>query len=193
MIAEEETLRPVGDVVVARGDRIVLRRKQLADAASDYAWRSDPELARYDAAAPLRIDFRDFLLIFAEDLDRPSPLRCTYAIDDEQGRHIGNIMYYNVDRRRRQAELGITIGDPQSWGRGYGSDAVRTLVEHIFVETDLRRVFLNTLRWNERAQRAFEKAGFRRCGRDRRDGYDFVVMEILRDEVVASPERPDKP
>lgn len=185
MIAENDALRPAHDDVVVRGERVALRRKRLADAANDYAWRADPELARYDAAAPLRIDFRDFLVVFAEDLQQTAPLRHTYAIEDERERHIGNIMYYNVDRRRRQAELGITIGDRDSWGRGYGSDAVRTLLRYIFTETDLNRVFLNTLRWNERAQRAFEKAGFRVCGRDRRDGYDFIVMEALRESFAA--------
>ena len=191
MIAEDEAWRPAEDDVIARGDRVTLRRKRLADAASDYAWRADAELARYDAAPPLRIDFREFLLVFAEDLDQPNPLRRTYAIDDESGRHIGNIMYYNIDRRRHQAELGITIGDRNYWSRGYGTDAVRTLVRHIFTETDLTRVFLNTLNWNERAQRAFEKAGFQRCGRDRRDGYDFVVMETFRDGFLSAAPPPE--
>lgn len=181
---EDETARPATDDVVARGERIVLRRKRLADATNDYAWRSDPELARYDAAAPLRIDFRDFLLIFSEDLHHRSPSRHTFAIEDERGRHVGNIMYYNIDRRRRQAELGITIGDRNYWGKGYGSEAVRALVGYIFGNTDLTRVYLNTLKWNERAQRSFEKAGFQPCGRDRRDGYDFVVMEVLREDVA---------
>ena len=63
---------------------------------------------------------------------------------------------------------------------------MRALLRYIFAETDLNRVFLNTLRWNERAQRAFERAGFGVCGRDRRDGYDFIVMEALRESFVAA-------
>ena len=177
----EDALRPLSDVeVVMRGERVTLRRKRLADAGNDYAWRADPQLARFDAAPPLRIDFQDFLLIYADDLERPDPRRRTYAIEDERGRHIGNVMYYNIDQRKKQAELGITIGERDAWSQGYGSDAVRALLRVVFTQTDLTRVFLNTLIWNERAQRAFEKAGFERCGRDRRDGYDFIVMEALR-------------
>lgn len=186
MIAGDEPLRPPGDDTLIRGARVRLREKRLADAANDYAWRSDPELARYDAAQPLRIDFRDFLLIYGEDLLHPSPLRHSYGIEDEHGRHIGNVMYYNVDHRRKQAELGITIGARDCWSRGYGSDAVRALLRHVFAATDLTRIVLNTLRWNERAQAAFAKAGFRATGRDRRDGFDFVVMEALRDEFLAA-------
>lgn len=186
MIAEGEALRPIEDDTVVEGERVRLREKRLADAANDYAWRSDPELARYDAAQPLRIDFRDFMLLYAEDLQHPSPLRHTYAIEDEHGRHIGNVMYYNIDQRRRQAELGITIGVTGRWGRGYGTDAVRALLGHIFEATKLTRVVLNTLTWNARAQRAFIKAGFRPVGRERRDGFDFVLMDVSRDDFLAA-------
>jgi RimJ/RimL family protein N-acetyltransferase len=45
------------------------------------------------------------------------------------------------------------------------------------------RFYLHTLDWNTRAQRAFEKAGFVRCGTSWRDGNTFVVMELRRDRV----------
>jgi RimJ/RimL family protein N-acetyltransferase len=88
-------------------------------------------------------------------------------------------MYYNIDTVRREAEIGITIGDRSYWGKGLGADAVRTLVRHIFRVTGFRRVYLKTLDWNVRAQRAFEAAGFRQCGRSRRGGNSFVVMEYM--------------
>ena len=90
-------------------------------------------------------------------------------------------MYYNIDTVRREAEIGITIGERDYWGRGYGSDAVKTLVSRIIEATGFRRVYLKTLDWNTRAQRSFERAGFRVCGRSRRGGNSFVVMEFLAD------------
>jgi RimJ/RimL family protein N-acetyltransferase len=56
---------------------------------------------------------------------------------------------------------------------------VKTLVRHIFRVMGFRRVYLKTLDWNARAQRSFEKAGFRVCGRSRRSGNTFVVMEFM--------------
>jgi RimJ/RimL family protein N-acetyltransferase len=91
-------------------------------------------------------------------------------------------MYYNIDERRSEAELGITIGERDYWGRGFGRDAVATFVRFIFETTRLRRVYLNTLAWNERARRAFEAAGFQACGRRRRDGNVFITMEVVREE-----------
>jgi len=164
-----------------RGRKVVLRPKRLSDAPNDYAWRSDEELARYDAAPPLRIPFQDFLTAWAEELRYPSPYRRLYAIEDEEGRHIGNIMYYNLDLSRGEVELGIAIGDRRYWGQGYGSDAVATFVHYLFAHFPLRRIFLNTLEWNLRAQRAFAKAGFVPCGKLFRNGQTFITMELRRE------------
>lgn len=164
---------------VARGDLIVLREKRLSDAADDYRWRTDSELARFDAARPFAAAYEDYLSLYRDELAYPSPYRRTLAVEDSAGRHIGNVMYYNIDTIRREAEIGITIGERRYWGHGYGTDCVEALVRHILRATGFRRVYLKTLEWNTRAQRAFEKAGFRVCGRSRRAGNVFVMMEYL--------------
>jgi RimJ/RimL family protein N-acetyltransferase len=164
---------------VARGELIVLRDKRLGDAHDDYGWRTDADLAKYDAARPFSATYNDYLALFRDDLLYPSPYRRSLAIEDNEGRHIGNVMYYNIDTIRREAELGITIGERSYWGRGYGRDTINTLVRHVFRTTGFRRVYLKTLDWNVRAQRAFERAGFRMCGRMRRGGNAFVVMEFM--------------
>jgi RimJ/RimL family protein N-acetyltransferase len=164
---------------VARGDLVVLREKRLGDAPDDYRWRTDGELARFDAARPFAATYHDYLALYRDELAYPSPYRRSLAIEDADGLHIGNAMYYNIDAIRREAEIGITIGEREFWSRGYGTDAVRTLVRHIFRATGFRRIYLKTLDWNVRAQRAFEKAGFRMCGRSRRAGNAFIIMEYM--------------
>jgi len=167
------------DGEVARGELVVLRQKRLGDAHDDYTWRIDAELASYDAARPFSATYNDYLALFRDELLYPSPYRRSLSIEDYDGRHIGNVMYYNIDTIRHECELGITIGDRAYWGQSYGRDAVETLVRHIFRSTGFRRVYLKTLEWNVRARRAFERAGFRMCGRMRRGGNTFVVMEFM--------------
>jgi RimJ/RimL family protein N-acetyltransferase len=89
-------------------------------------------------------------------------------------------MYYDIDLRRKRAELGIMIGDRQYWGKGYGTDAVKTLLFHVFTKTEIDFIYLHTLEWNQRARRAFEKAGLREVKKVRRGGLDFIEMEISR-------------
>ncbi|MBE0415631.1 MAG: GNAT family N-acetyltransferase [Dehalococcoidia bacterium] len=163
-----------------KGQKVVLREKRLEDAAKDYAWRSDYELARLDAAPTLKISFMDFLASYADELRLPSPRRRRFAIETLDGMHIGNCMYYDIDDGKGQAELGIMIGERDYWDQGYGTDAITTLLEHIFNTTSLERIYLKTLEWNIRAQRCFEKCGFVPYKRVKRCNSNFIVMEIYR-------------
>jgi RimJ/RimL family protein N-acetyltransferase len=127
--------------------------------------------------------FKNFLATLTDDVNYPSSYRRTFAIEDaESGRHIGNVMYYGYDAMLGEAELGITIGDREYWSRGFGTDTVRTMLQYLFTERGLRRVYLHTLSWNLRAQTAFQRAGFRKVRHVRRDGYDFEQMECLRED-----------
>jgi RimJ/RimL family protein N-acetyltransferase len=170
---------------VARGRLIVLRTKTTADAEQDYAWRRDPELAAFDAARPYNGSLREYLSIFGDELSYPSPYRRTIGVADFDGRHIGNVMYYNMDYNRREAEIGITIGVRDYWSRGYGTDLMRTFIGYMFDNLPLERVYLKTLDWNHRAQRCFEKAGFKRYGSSRRGEYNFILMEVFKKNFFA--------
>jgi RimJ/RimL family protein N-acetyltransferase len=172
---------------VARGPRVVLREKRLGDAVEDYRWRTDPELTRFDAARPLAVTYNEFLAVLREEVLYPSQHRRGLAIEDEEGRHIGNIMYYNIDTLRQEAELGVTIGDRSHWSRGYGTEAVHALAEYLLAVRGFRRVHLKTLDWNQRARACFRKAGFVECGRAERAGHAFVLMELRREWLAAAP------
>jgi RimJ/RimL family protein N-acetyltransferase len=168
------------DDVVARGRRTVVRRKRLPDARDEYRWRSDPELARFDASRPVQTPFEAYERNWSFDYRFTDMAGRSFAIEDEQGRHIGNVMYYNTDHARGEAEVGISIGEREYWSGGYGSDAVQFVTRALLEDGRLNRLYLHTLDWNKRAQRAFEKAGFTICGTSWRDGHTFIVMEVRR-------------
>jgi len=170
---------------IARGSRVVLREKRLGDAFDDYRWRSDPSLARYDAARPFSATYHEYLALYQEELRSPNPYRRSLAIEDFEGRHIGNTMYYNLDAIRREAELGITIGDRRYWGCGYGSEALRLLAEYLLRQGGLERLHLKTLAWNERARRSFRRAGFVEYERMHRGTNGFILMELRREWLDA--------
>jgi len=162
------------------GTKVKLREKKLTDARNDYRWQTNSELAQLDAMPLLTISFPRYLLDYTAMLRNPSPKRRTFAIETPGGRHIGNCVFYNIDGEKREVELGIMIGERDCWDRGYGADAVATLVDHIFREMDMQRIYLKTLDWNKRAQRCFGKCGFTPCGQMVKDGHSFVLMEMKR-------------
>jgi len=116
------------------------------------------------------------------------------AIETRDGRHIGTTSLYDVRSEDRRAGLAITIGEKDAWAKGYGTDAVVTLLRFAFGEMNLHRVCLMTLEYNERARACYRKCGFREEARLRqhvfRHGryHDFITMGILRDELDAQHE-----
>lgn len=169
-------------IVIEEGKLVRLREKTIEDAADDYAWRCDPELARYDATVPLRIPFAQFQAEYEFELRNPSPYRRRFAIDTLEGEHIGNCTYFNIDMKRKEAELGIIVGNKKYWSKGYGREAITLLLKHMFETVGLGRVYLYTLDWNLRAQACFRACGFREVRRSTEGAYHFVIMEVLRGE-----------
>ncbi len=157
-----------------------IRVKSLADAPDDYRWQVDPELSDLDAAVPLRMEYTDFLEDYRDQLRYASPDRHTFAVETLDGKHIGNVVYYNTDYIRRETEVGIMIGERDYWNQGYGSDAMCSLVNYVFRKTNFKRVYLKTLEKNIRAQKSFQKCGFTPCGHLNRNGYQFLLMELPR-------------
>ena len=86
------------------------------------------------------------------------------------------------------AFVGIGIGEPEFWGKGYGTDAMKLILRYAFMELNLHRVSLDVFEYNPRAIHSYEKAGFKLEGRQRgmllREGkrWDLVYMGILRQE-----------
>lgn len=164
------------------GKKIVLREKRLEDSTEDYSWRTDEELCKLDATRPMNVSYSEFLNVYRAELHAASRWSMRFSIDTMEDKHIGNCMYYDIDYSRMQTELGIMIGDKEFWSHGYGTDAVSTLVNHIFRSTAMKRVYLHTLEWNIRAQRCFQNSGFTALKRVKRSGYQFILMDAWRDQ-----------
>ncbi|MGE5251479.1 MAG: GNAT family N-acetyltransferase [Bacteroidota bacterium] len=87
--------------------------------------------------------------------------------------------------------VGIIIGERDCWGKGYGTDAMRLIVQYGFTELNLYRISLSLHSYNPRALRSYEKAGFKLEGTTRGDTLregrrtDGLYMGILREEWLA--------
>jgi len=174
-------LKPLkGDVIT--GDKVRLREKKLADARKDYQWQSDAELARLDATRTLVLPFSVYLLDYATEIRRPKSSRYPLSIETLEGRHIGNCTCYDINKRKGEAQLGIMIGDRDYWDRGYGADTITTITDHFFLTSGFNRLYLKTLDWNLRAQQCFRKCGFTPCGEMKRNGQNFLLMELKREQ-----------
>jgi RimJ/RimL family protein N-acetyltransferase len=167
---------------VITGKNIRLREKKLEDARKDYAWQCDPELSRFDAVPVLDMPFALYLLEYTSEIKKPRRTRFALAIENLEGKHIGNCTCYEIEEKKSEAQFGIMIGDADYRDKGYGLDVINTMIDYIFRTTALNRIYLKTLDWNKRAQKCFTRCGFIPYGQMRRNGYNFILMEMFREQ-----------
>ncbi len=111
------------------------------------------------------------LSVFIDDFDEP----------------IGNLGYIIDKENSKCFDLGILLGVPQYRGKGYGSDAMRTLIKYLFDEKEAEKLTLHVFIDNEIAIKTYKKCGFKIVdqGQEKsvRDGrmIDVYYMEILKD------------
>lgn len=158
------------------GERVSLRPVRLEDAEHLLRWALHPEVARLAQGAYPTTWEETVRWLQRVMRDR---YRRVFVILGPDGQPIGDIDLNHIAWRSGEGELRIRIGDPALWGKGYGADAIRTLLRHAYQQGHLRRVYLRVLKENRRAVRCYQKCGFRTEGRRFRRHPDGQVEEIL--------------
>jgi RimJ/RimL family protein N-acetyltransferase len=167
------------------GTRIRLTARVASDAADQARWSRDSEYRRLQdevVARPRLPHPAD------SSVDPSDSHRFEFAIRLAGDEAMIGFVGLWPDWPRRDAWMGIGIGERAHWGRGYGSEALTLIVQYGFLELNLLRISLTTLESNGRALRAYERAGFAHEGMlretSRYDGqrYGEVFMGILRSD-----------
>ena len=173
------------------GKRVRLRPVEKDDLPRFVKWFSDPEL-RVHLALYLPPNLAQEERWWERNLMAGDTQ--TWAIDAQPADmavgpwvHIGSCGFQTVDWRNRTGEVGIVIGAEDYCNRGYGTDALATLVTWGFATLNLNRISLRVNVDNVRARRCYEKVGFQVEGCLRQEHYyagayhDVLIMAILRE------------
>jgi RimJ/RimL family protein N-acetyltransferase len=106
----------------------------------------------------------------------------------ETGELIGSCQLHSINPVDRHAELQIRIAKEEQMNKGYGTEALKLLLDFAFTDLNLARVYLYVFSTNTRAVKAYEKVGFVQEGCLRRHAHingeylDVHVMGLLRDD-----------
>ena len=166
------------------GDRVVLKRHVPGNLAAFMRWYADPEvsrLTRYQDGPMARPEIERFFQARVLGTDSLAMAIHERASD----RLLGTCAFSQLDGENGSALFHITIGEKDAWGKGFGTEATRLMLEHAFERLRLHRIGLSVFAFNERAIRSYRRAGFVIEGRAReairRDGrwWDEVEMSIL--------------
>jgi RimJ/RimL family protein N-acetyltransferase len=170
------------------GEQVVLRPVERGDLAVLWAMLDDDMdvavLANDGPIVPTSLAMLEAQ--YEKRLNDPPSDRVGFTIDVD-GVSIGSCLLYAIDHYNGRCELGIAIGKDY-WNKGYGTDAVRTLLNYAFTHLGVRRVGLRCLADDRRAIAAYEKAGFAEEGRLRAysvvkgEPHDNLMMAAFRQD-----------
>jgi RimJ/RimL family protein N-acetyltransferase len=171
-----------------QGDRVVLRPVQAWDRERLYELVETIEIrALASERPPLPLSLEEVEARDKRWIDERHEDSAWFAIDVD-AELIGICGLHSIDHYQQLAEVGIRIG--LDWrGKGFGQDAVRTLVAYGFRHLNLAKISLRVLADDERAVGAYRKVGFVEEGRLRAhawyDGtrHDELVMAVFREEL----------
>jgi aminoglycoside 6'-N-acetyltransferase len=166
--------------VELRGERVVLRPLRVDDA---------PRLAELAAHPDVALWWPDLSEEELVEKAEGKPNEGFFAVLHD-GEVAGLVQYEEEDAPDyRHAGIDLFLGVPYQ-DRGLGTDTVRTIARHLVRDRGHHRLTIDPVAHNERAIRAYEKAGFRRVGIMREyqrepDGTwsDGLLMDVLAGEL----------
>ena len=171
------------------GDRIYLSPKGTSDEEVEKftEWMNDFQVTDFTgrSAQTTTLDGEKEWL---ENSAKNTEISNFNMIELKDNKLIGTIGLEHFNWIERSAVLGIFIGDKDFRSNGYGTEAIKMLLEYGFKYLNLHSIRLDLLSINERAHKCYLKCGFKDTGCSREEiflngkYYDKLHMDILENE-----------
>ena len=173
------------------GERIYLSPKSCEeeDIIKFTEWMNDFEITDYIDNSSMLFSYESEKEWVIASAKKSSPGNFN-IIDLETNELIGSVGVDNIKDVSRSAVLGIFIGNDKYRSNGYGTEAIKLLLEYGFKYLNLHSIKLTVLDVNARAYKCYIKCGFKETGRDREAMYlngkyhDVIHMDILESEFT---------
>ncbi|MCS7228929.1 MAG: GNAT family protein [Candidatus Kryptonium sp.] len=198
--------------ITLKGEKTLLRPFTQDDLEMAFEWNNDPLVLEAEGEPEHTwdevVEVYEYLsnngflfIIEATDLAKPEPIGEICLLYDDDYERLGV-----KDRNEIIYCIPILIGKPQYWGKGYGKDAIKTILKFAFEVMKADRVFATDIfSFSERSIRLFNSLGFDEVRRDKNriyyrgkyyDVVDFCITKEkyfrLNRSAVGNQNFPDK-
>jgi len=174
--------------IFLEGKNIFLAPLSQGDDFQEYAfWLNNQKVTFFMGSGKFPVNI-DSLKKYVNDYEDSNIGMLLGIFLKDSEKHIGNITLRQIEWKDRHGEVGIVIGDKEQWGKGYGTCAIRLVIEHAFNKLNLHKLCAGVIKGNEASKRAFEKVGFETEGVLKEHFYlngkyhDCYRLRLLRDK-----------
>jgi RimJ/RimL family protein N-acetyltransferase len=188
VMSENGGVAPDGPILNITGELVALGPLRRDLIPLYQRWMNDFQVLRTlsRSLAPMTLDAES---AWFENASKSNPTNIPFTMYEcATLRPIGNTSLFEIDYKHRLATFGIAIGERDCWGKGYGTETARLMLDYGFNALDLHNIMLVAFSHNERGLTAYRKAGFKEAGRRREAyrlagrAYDEVMMDCLATE-----------
>lgn len=171
------------------GDRIYLAPKGASEEEIEKftEWMNDFQVTDYTGRTSQIMTYENEKE-YLENAGKNTDKRTFNIVSLEDDKLVGTVGLEKINWIERSAVLGIFIGDNDFRSNGYGTEAIKLLLEYGFRYINLHSIRLDLLSVNERAHKCYLKCGFKDTGASREQifmngkYYDELHMDILESE-----------
>ena len=169
-----------------RSNSIQLKELSQEDSPVIFEWINDRETVLYNS--PYKPISEIQHKTWFENIQNRNDIFIFGIYEIKTDKIIGTCQLHSINWIHRNAELQIRLGNKGNRGKGYGSEAVRLLLDFAFRDLNLYRIYLHVFQTNTNAIHVYEKVGFKKEGLLRKAAHidgkyvDVIFMGILREE-----------
>ena len=140
------------------GERIYLSPRNNEEIEKFTQWLNDFQTTDYLGRSSYIITLESEKQYFEETIDKNYNFFIVTLDDDKL---IGTVGLEKFDAINRTATLGIFIGDKEYRSQGYGTEAIKLILDYGFNYLNLNNIKLDLMSFNERALKCYQKCGFK--------------------------------
>lgn len=173
------------------GEKTKMRAIEPTDLDLMYKWENNSDFWHVsDTLTPYsKFILKEFIENAPKNLFEARQIRLIIDKTDGGSKEpIGAMDLFDYDPYHNRANIGIYI-DSSIQGKGYGSDALKTMMNYTFNYLHLKQLFCHIGADNEGSLNFFKKAGFTECGLIKSwlrgiDGYvDSYLMQAINEKI----------
>lgn len=173
-----------------KSKNIYLRKVRVEDATS-YQKGTIEEEIRYMTGTKKEFtleEIKNYLEKIVKDDSREDYAICLNDTEEM----IGELTLFDIDSPNHAAGFRISMNEVKYTSKGYGTEAIKLIIDYVFFDLKLNRLQLEVFSHNVRGIRAYEKVGFIKEGVLREALYyegkysDEIIMSIVRSDFNLS-------